>query len=258
MKNYLIIFGVIILGIIGLVLLFNQPSEDIIAPTQTGTNVGTNPASSPAPTPPVTFATPKKSAHYESNTPAHGAILAAAPINVVIDFNFDLAKPSEMKIFKDDKDIGVGETIIDSNKLAMRRAINADATDGLYIVKYHACWPDESCHDGHFQFAIDRSQASRFDNQTNKKEVTIQLSNIQFTPQTIKISKETKVTWINDDTVEHYINTDSHPAHTYYLGQNSKALKKGESFSLTFDKTGIYPYHCSAHADVMKGILLVE
>lgn len=214
--------------------------------------------STPAPAGTVNFSDPKKSAHYESNTPAHAVTLAGVPINVVIDFNFDLAKPSDIKILKNGQDFSVGETLIDSNKLAMRKSMMADSPDGVYAVEYKACWPDGSCHDGNFQFAIDRSKAAAISDQTAKKEVTIKMSQIQFQPQNIKIGKGTKVTWINDDEVEHYVNTDSHPAHTYYPAQNSKALKKGESFSLTFDQAGVYPYHCSAHASSMIGTLLVK
>src|SRR3989344_5620718 len=73
------------------------------------------------------FENPKKSAHFESNTPAHGMVLAGIPINVVIDFNFDLAKPSSIKIEMDGKDLGVGETVVDENKLAMRRKMVPDS-----------------------------------------------------------------------------------------------------------------------------------
>lgn len=206
----------------------------------------------------VSFASPKKSAHYESNTPTHGAILAAVPINVVLDFNFDLAKPSEIKIEKDGKDYGIGETEIDINKLAMRRDMDSSAPDGFFTVSYLACWPDGSCHDGNFQFAIDRASTSSFEDMTGQKEVSIKLSQIQFMPMNLKISKGTRVTWMNDDEIEHYINTDSHPAHTYYPDQNSKALRKGDTYSLTFNNPGIYPYHCSAHAESMIGSIIVE
>ena len=204
------------------------------------------------------FENPKKSAHYETNTPDHGLILAGVPINVVIDFNFDLAKPSSIKIQKDQKDYGIGETIIDDNKLSMRRNMDPASPDGLYNIEYNACWPDGSCHDGHFQFAIDKSLSAGFTDMINQKEVQIKMSEIKFNPQNLKISKGTRVTWVNDDGVEHYVNTDSHPAHTYYLPQNSKSLAKGESFSVSFEESGIYPYHCSAHADTMSGNILVE
>jgi plastocyanin len=203
------------------------------------------------------FNNPKKSAHYESNTPAHGTILAAAPINIVLDFNFDLAAPSIISIKKDGVEYGAGETVIDGNKLSMRRNFNPQATDGFYKVIYNACWPDRSCHDGYFEFVIDRSSASNYQDFRNQKEVTVRLSDIKFSPQNIMISPDTKVTWINDDNIEHYVNTDSHPAHTYFPQQNSKVLKKGQSHSVTFTQPGIYPYHCSAHTE-MSGNLIVE
>ncbi|MBI4992499.1 MAG: cupredoxin domain-containing protein [Candidatus Harrisonbacteria bacterium] len=205
----------------------------------------------------TTFEKPKKSAHYETNTPEHGSVLAAVPINVVIDFNFDLAFPSEIKILKDGKDYGSGGTVIDDNKLAMRRPMDQSAPDGLYRVEYNACWPDSSCHTGHFQFAIDQGKISSYLDLRDEKEVTVKLSEIKFQPANILISRGTKVNWINDDKAPHYVNTDSHPAHTYFTKQNSRELKKGDSFSLVFDEEGIYPYHCSAHAKTMHGSIVV-
>lgn len=204
------------------------------------------------------FNNPKKSAHYESNTPQHGAVLAGVPVNVLINFNFDLAKPSEISTKNNGKEYGVGGTVIDNNKLAMRRNIDPAAPDGVYMVSYNACWPDGSCHDGSFEFAIDKSKSTSFRDLTNQKEVTISMSQIMFDPIDIIISKQTKVTWVNDDDTTHYVNTDSHPAHTYFLEQNSKALNKGDLYSVTFDQAGIYPYHCSAHEATMKGNILVN
>lgn len=255
MKNPVLIASLVILALIGFFVwnLLSNQKESTKQETLNQTPKKEEAVSDKG----VSFANPKKSAHYESNTPAHGVTLAGVPMNVVIDFNFDLAKPSEIKILKDSQDLGEGETIIDKNKSSMRRRMNPDASDGLYTVEYKACWPDGSCHDGSFQFAVDQGLASSFDDQTNKKEVTIKLSQIKFNPQNIKVSKRTKVTWINDDEVEHYINTDSHPSHSFYPDQNSKLLKKGDKFSLIFDTPGIYPYHCSAHASSMTGTLLV-
>lgn len=254
MKNYLVIGAILLLLIAGFIIW--KLSSPRSVPSESAQRTQQQPSTKSAED--NTFANPKKSAHYETNTPSHGVTLAGVPINVVIDFNFDLAKPSEIKILKEETDYGVGETVIDPNKLAMRRNVKVDAPDGVYKVEYNACWPDGSCHDGYFQFAIDRKLADSFTDQTGKKEITINLANIKFVPQDIKISQGTKITWVNDDSVEHYINTESHPAHTYSLPQNSKVLKKGESFSLTFDKGGIYPYHCSAHASTMVGNILVE
>ena len=204
------------------------------------------------------FSNPQKSAHYESNTPEHASILAGVPVNIVIDFNFDLAKPSEIKILKDNKDVGIGETTIDSNKLTLRRKINSDVSDGLYKVEYKACWPDGSCHDGFFEFAIDKSKSKEFIDRIGKKEVTIDMNDITFNPKNVKVSKGTKIIWINTEGVGHYTNTDSHPAHSYFSDQNSKLLNKGDTFEVVFQETGIYPYHCSVHASSMTGAILVE
>jgi plastocyanin len=205
-----------------------------------------------------TFENPKKSAHYESNAPGHGSVLAGVPVNVVIDFNFDLAEPSTISISSNGKEYGVGDTNIDDNKLSMRRNLDPQAPDGLYTVTYKACWPDSSCHDGSFQFAIDHQQAANFIDKREQAEITIKMSEIKFQPENLRITKGTKVTWVNDDSVDHFVNTDSHPAHTHQRDLNSRSLKAGESYSYTFSTAGLYPYHCSAHAENMVGNILVN
>lgn len=204
------------------------------------------------------FSNPKKSAHYETNTPAHGSVLAAPPVNISLDFNFDLAAPSSISVIKDGAEYATGDLVIDTNQLTMRRAFKQDAPNGLYKVIYNACWPDRSCHDGHFEFAIDRTLAQDYQDLTGQAEVTVRMSDIKFKPQNIKVSKGTKVIWVNDEDEMHYVNSDSHPAHTYYLPQNSGLMRKGESYSVTFNTAGIYPYHCSAHAANMTGNILVQ
>ncbi len=204
------------------------------------------------------FSTPKKSAHWESNTPEHASILAGVPINVVINFNFDLAQSSKIEIMMNGEDFAAGVTTIDNNGLAMRRRMEPTAPDGIYTILYNACWADGSCHDGQFQFKIDRNTSSEFVDLTGQDEVTINLQNIAFIPLRVKVSKGTKVTWVNQDNVEHTVNTDSHPAHTYFAEQNSRTLANGDTYSLTFNEVGIYPYHCTPHAETMKGQILVE
>ncbi|TSC72729.1 MAG: Blue (Type1) copper protein [Parcubacteria group bacterium Gr01-1014_38] len=234
--------------------------------------LGQAPLTEVSPTPAaslVTFGTPKKSAHFESSTPAHGTTLPAPPINVVLDFNFDLAPQSFIAIERNggdngnardalERDYGMDLTTIDANKLSMRRKMDPSAPDGLYTVTYQACWPDGSCHDGHFQFAINRTKASAALDLRGQSAVTVNLKDIAFAPPVIRIRQGTRVTWRNDDSVEHYVNTDAHPSHTYFLAQNSRALKNGDTYAVTFSTPGAYPYHCSAHADTMRGLILVE
>ncbi|MBI2021891.1 copper resistance protein CopC [Candidatus Daviesbacteria bacterium] len=255
-KIVLLLGGIVVLVIVGFVgwqSLGQKSAPDTQNPPQTfddrqTTTVNNN----------NQFQTPKKSAHYESNTPAHGATLAGVPVNIVIDFNFDVAKGSSISITHNGKESGVGQTLVDSNPLAMRRNMDPTAPDGLYSVNYKACWADGSCHDGSFQFAIDRSKTSDFVDMRNKEEVTVSLKNTAFNPQNLRVSAGTKVTWVNEDDVVHTVNTDSHPAHSYFTSQNSRNLQKGDKYSVVFEKIGIYPYHCTPHAGIMTGSILVD
>jgi len=99
--------------------------------------------------------------------------------------------------------------------------MDASAPDGVYTVDYKGCWPDKTCHDGSFRFAIDRSQANSCDDKRNQKTVIIKLSDTKFQPANLRISRGTTVTWVNDD-------------------------------------AGAYPYHRSAHAADMTGTIIVE
>lgn len=104
--------------------------------------------------PDFAFAQPKKSAHYVSNTPEHGSILGEVPSEVVINFDFDLAENSTISVTKDGQEYGTGAVSFAADKLSMRRAISGGVSGGLYTIKYNACWPDGSCHDGQFQFGV--------------------------------------------------------------------------------------------------------
>ncbi|MBI4079374.1 MAG: copper resistance protein CopC [Candidatus Levybacteria bacterium] len=247
-----IVFGVILVGL-GAIVFWNVQQAPKASQTKNTTVVR-----SPAEGTQASFDQPKKSAHYESNTPQHGAVLAGVPINVVIDFNFDLSEGSRISIINSGKEYGTTDTSIDENMLTMRRSVDLNSPEGLYTVIYNACWPDGSCHDGNFQFVVDRTKADTLTDMRGQREIFVSLADITLKPQNVRILKGTKVTWRNDDTVVHYVNTDSHPAHTYFLTQNSKALQKGDAYSVQFDTPGIYTYHCSAHANSMVGTILVE
>jgi plastocyanin len=198
-----------------------------------------------------------KSAHFEDSTPAHNSVFAAAPMNVVINFNFDLADNSTIAIEKDGVDYGNGATNLDPNKRSMRRVMKA-APDGVYTVNYTACWPDRTCHDGTFAFTIDSAQLSKYTDMTDRMDVAVDLKNIAISPPFLVISRGTTVIWTNGDADIHYVNADSHPFHTFVLALNSEALMQGDTFSYTFTDPGEYPYHCSAHAAEMTGRIVVK
>ena len=82
-------------------------------------------------------------------------------------------------------------------------------------------------------------------------EVTVSIKNISFNPQTLTIKAGTKVTWINNDPMDHTVASDSDNL------LNSPALSPGQSFSFTFTNPGTTNYHCNIHK-TMKGVVIVE
>ena len=208
-------------------------------------------------TKPAEFVGQKKSPHFLDSTPLHGETYAAQPINITLNFDFDLALGSSVSVKKDSSEWTIGEVRIENNKTALKKELKQGMSDGEYIVNYSACWPDKSCHEGSFSFKIDSKLKSEFLDMKGKSEVTIDMKEIKFVSQKVLISPGTKVTWINSDQVEHFVNTETHPAHTYFTSQNSRGLAKGQTYSTTFIKLGQYNYHCSAHASSMIGSIVV-
>lgn len=199
-----------------------------------------------------------KTPHWVSNVPTSSIILPGVPINVIINFNFDLYEGSKIIIEKDSIQYNTGDATIDENNLTLRVGMDSQSPDGLYEVSYIACWPDGSCHDGSFEFAIDSNLSENFADLRGTEEVTINMENISFDMPQIIIGSGTTVTWVNLEDIGHYINSNPHPGHNYYPKQNSELLSKGDSYSLTFDTPGLYSYHCSAHYSTMQGMVLVE
>lgn len=196
--------------------------------------------------------------HFETSTPEDGVVLAGVPLNVTLDFNLDLVSGSSILIMQEGIDYGSSSTEIDENKLSMRRRLVSNAPNGNYTIKYRACWINNNCANGQYFFSIDRSLADSFTDYRSQDEVVIDMRTLAFLPEKMRIARGTKVTWKNSDTVNHYVNTDAHPSHTYHLNQNSRELPPGAEYTVVFDERGIYPYHCSAHASTMIGSLLVE
>ena len=92
----------------------------------------------------------------------------------------------------------------------------------------------------------------------DQKEVTIEMINYKFEPAEVVISKGTKITWLNKDSVGHSVKSDSHPAHDLFPELNSPMLDLDGTFSVLFDKAGEYTYHCDPHSQGMKGKIIVK
>ncbi|MBI5031007.1 MAG: cupredoxin domain-containing protein [Chloroflexi bacterium] len=197
-------------------------------------------------------------AHFVDSAPMHGQSFAVVPDKVLINFNFTLDESSSINVTKDNMPITLGKVMLGERKLSMSAILPKDAGDGLYVVKYKACWPDKSCHDGQFAFRVDSKMKGSYLDLTGKSQVTIRMKDIRFAPMTLAISQGTHVTWVNDDSVTHFINTDPHPTHNNLSALNSLEIKKGESYSFRFEQPGEWAYHCSAHVPAgMVGRIIV-
>src|SRR3990167_8555008 len=69
---------------------------------------------------------------------------------------------------------------------------------------------------------------------------TVTIKNLGFSPANLEVIKGTKVTWINEDSVDHTVISDGNKF-------NSGNLSKGGKFEFTTTDAGTYSYHCSIH-----------
>jgi plastocyanin len=83
-------------------------------------------------------------------------------------------------------------------------------------------------------------------NQSN----AVTIKGFAYSPSSITVKKGTTVTWTNQDSVEHNVVSEQEG------GPKSDLLKKGGTFSFTFDKIGTFTYICSVHPQ-MKGTVTV-
>lgn len=100
--------------------------------------------------------------------------------------------------------------------------------------------------------AIEQSDGTMEEEQDDgaMEKVDVTIENFAYTPKIITIKKGESVTWTNNDSVGHTATGDEDEFDT-------GILEKGESKTITFDKTGTYTYHCTPHPN-MKGTVVVE
>ncbi|TGC11505.1 hypothetical protein [Methanolobus halotolerans] len=79
--------------------------------------------------------------------------------------------------------------------------------------------------------------------------VVVYLDNFSFHPEYVVISEGDTVKWINNDSAASVIRGNSF---------QSPALRKGDSFSHTFEDKGTYNYFLISHPWTRSGIIAVE
>lgn len=82
--------------------------------------------------------------------------------------------------------------------------------------------------------------------------VTVEMRNMQFMPQAIRVTPGTTVTWVNEDPVIHNVRQ----VQSHFLSPD--VMDPGEEYSFTFEEPGSYRYQCTYHHPTMNGVVIVE
>jgi plastocyanin len=70
----------------------------------------------------------------------------------------------------------------------------------------------------------------------------------RFLPFAITIRVGQKVTWVNNDTENHYVVSNDAFNTAGHRGVNQVITGNGGKFSLTFKHAGVFPFYCSLHS----------
>ncbi|MEK6918709.1 MAG: cupredoxin family copper-binding protein [Nanoarchaeota archaeon] len=102
----------------------------------------------------------------------------------------------------------------------------------------------------------DNNDAPIVDNGLDLKPSANQGKNIviggqKYLPQTLTINKGETIVWVNDDSMQHTVTSDSGSE------LNSGTIGLGQKYSHTFENAGTYEYHCEFHSS-MKGKIIVQ
>jgi Icc protein len=84
------------------------------------------------------------------------------------------------------------------------------------------------------------------------KQAMVDIKDFRFVPQDLTVAVGTAVTWTNHDNEAHTIMSDDKTFTTA-----PQLVESGGQFSHTFDKAGVFPYHCTIHP-FMHGRITVK
>jgi plastocyanin len=82
--------------------------------------------------------------------------------------------------------------------------------------------------------------------------VAIKMQNIAFAPKDVTVKVGQKITWTNEDTVDHNVTADSG------ADFKSKDFGKGATFEFTPDKAGKITYECTLHPNMKGATITVQ
>lgn len=86
-------------------------------------------------------------------------------------------------------------------------------------------------------------------------EAAVDVKTFKFRPDTITVAAGTRVTWTNQDEIEHTV-TSGTPEHGDDRFASGTMSAKGAAHAAVFEKPGTYPYYCERHP-FMRGAIHV-
>ncbi len=105
---------------------------------------------------------------------------------------------------------------------------------------------------------VSKTPAPGYSNVTETQVIQeVQIKNFKFIPEVITIKAGTTITWTNEDTAIHLIHNEAFGKYAMEEYFGSENMKKGDSYSFTFNEKGEIPYHCHPHP-FMTGKIIVE
>ena len=87
-------------------------------------------------------------------------------------------------------------------------------------------------------------QSEALEQKVYSGEAVIRITDDGFNPQEIRITRGTKVSFVNESEVRRWPASDLHPTHTIYVAFDSqKPIAPGEEWRFVFEKTGKWNMH---------------
>lgn len=86
---------------------------------------------------------------------------------------------------------------------------------------------------------------------------TVTITSLGFEPKVVTIKAGETVTWVNNDSVSHQVNSAVHPTHQVYPPLNKiDLLKPGDKKSLEFPQIGSYKYHDHLNSSLVGTVVV--
>jgi amicyanin len=79
------------------------------------------------------------------------------------------------------------------------------------------------------------------------------IADYAYGPATLTVPLGTTVTWTNEDTAPHDVQTSSGP-----VTLDSPMLQEGDEWSFTFTTAGTYDYYCTVHPDMVARVVVEQ